>query len=63
VETDESLMPDFLGLSIRDVLRKAKKRGIEVKVAGNGWATEQDPVPGTPIVRSTHCSVTFSHGN
>jgi len=63
MEMDESLMPDFLGLSIRDVLRKAKKRGIEVKVTGNGWATEQKPAPGTPLGRSTHCSVTFSQGN
>jgi len=63
MEIDEYLMPDFLGLSIRDVLRKAKKRGIEVTVAGNGWATAQNPAPGTPIVLSTHCSVTFSHGN
>jgi len=60
---DESLMPYFLGLSIRDVLRKAKQRGIEVKVAGNGWATEQHSTPGTQITRSTSCSVIFSHGN
>jgi len=60
---DESLMPKFLGLSIRDVLRKAKQRGIEVKVTGNGWATEQHPAPGTPLTRSTVCSVIFSHGN
>ena len=60
---DESLMPKFLGLSIRDVLRKAKQKGIEVKVTGNGWATEQHPAPGTPLTRSTVCSVIFSHGN
>jgi cell division protein FtsI (penicillin-binding protein 3) len=60
---DESLMPDFLGLSIRDVLRRAKQRGIEVRVAGNGWATQQHPAPGTPMTRSTACSVIFNYGN
>ncbi len=60
---DESLMPDFVGLSIRDVLRKARQRGIEIKVAGNGWATQQRPAPGTPITRTTACSVLFSYGN
>jgi len=63
VEMNESLMPNFLGLSIRDVLRKAKKRGIEVKVSGHGWAAKQHPAPSTPIVRSTRCSVIFSHAN
>jgi cell division protein FtsI (penicillin-binding protein 3) len=62
-ESDESLMPDFTGLSIRDALRKAKKRGIEITVTGNGWAVKQNPAPGTPLVHSTYCSVNFSHGN
>ncbi|OPY12262.1 MAG: Stage V sporulation protein D [Syntrophus sp. PtaU1.Bin005] len=61
--TDEALMPNFLGLSIRDVLRKAKQRGIEVKIAGNGWATQQHPAPGSPMTRTASCSVIFSHGN
>ncbi len=63
LEESESLMPDFRGLSIRDVLRKAKKRGLEVKVTGNGWATAQNPAPGTPLRRLNTCSVLFSHGN
>jgi cell division protein FtsI (penicillin-binding protein 3) len=62
-ELDESLMPDFTGLTIRDVLRKAKKKGIEVKVTGNGWAIKQNPAPGTPLGHSNYCSVSFSHGN
>lgn len=63
LEADESLIPDFLGLSIRDVLRTARKRGIEVRIEGNGWAVKQHPAPGTPIAHSTHCSVIFDHGN
>ncbi|MDI9569623.1 MAG: penicillin-binding protein [Pseudomonadota bacterium] len=59
-EEDESSMPDFRGLTIRDALRKAKGKNIEVKVLGNGWAVDQRPLPGTPLTGVVSCVITFS---
>jgi cell division protein FtsI (penicillin-binding protein 3) len=61
-EGDESVMPDFRGLTIRDALRKAKGKNIEVKVVGNGWAVVQHPLPGTPLAGVSSCAITFSTG-
>lgn len=59
---DESTMPDFRGLTIRDALRKAKERGIELQIAGNGWAVNQVPAPGVAIGEPRYCTVSFSTG-
>ncbi len=59
---DEAVMPDFRGLTIRDVLMKAKGKGIEVKVVGNGWAVSQDPAPGVSLAKHRSCSIAFSTG-
>ena len=59
-DADESLIPDFRGLTIREVLKKAKERGLEVKTMGSGWAVHQNPMSGTPIGNHRSCSVTFS---
>jgi len=61
-EGDESVMPDFRGLTIRDALRKAKGKNIEVKVVGNGWAVAQHPLPGTPLAGVSSCAITFGTG-
>jgi len=55
-------MPDFQGLTIRDVLAKARDKGIEMKVVGNGWAVRQDPAPGTPLTKQRSCTIAFSTG-
>jgi hypothetical protein len=57
---DESRIPDFRGLTIREVLKRAKERGLEVKTTGSGWAVHQEPVPGTPIESHRLLSVSFS---
>ncbi|MBI4632949.1 MAG: PASTA domain-containing protein [Deltaproteobacteria bacterium] len=59
-DADESQIPDFKGLTIREVLKKAKERGLEVKTMGSGWAVHQNPMPGAPIEDRRSCSVTFS---
>lgn len=60
-EEAESVMPDFHGMTIRDVLRKARKMGIEIKIAGSGWATDQEPAAGTPIGDFPSCKVSFKN--
>lgn len=61
-EMDETLMPDFKGLTIREALQKSRERGLDIHVAGSGWAKEQLPQAGMPLPESGVCSVTFSTG-
>ncbi len=55
---DESVIPDFKGMSIREVLRISQSRGIDVKIAGSGWAVSQKPNPGVRI-EGQSCYVLF----
>ncbi|MGH0038127.1 MAG: penicillin-binding protein [Myxococcota bacterium] len=47
---DRLLVPDFSGLSVREVMRITSQHDLELQVRGDGRAVEQDPQPGT-IVR------------
>jgi cell division protein FtsI (penicillin-binding protein 3) len=60
-EDAESVMPDFHSMTIRDVLRKARKMGIEIKTIGSGWAASQEPAAGTPIGDYPFCTVSFAN--
>jgi hypothetical protein len=55
-------MPDFTGMTMRDVLKKAREKGLDIKVAGTGWAVSQEPKPGMPIRNHRSCAVSFSTG-
>jgi len=59
---DESVIPDFEGMSLREALRVAQNRGIALKTAGSGWAMSQNPAPGTPIKGTQPCYVLFDRG-
>ncbi len=59
---DENMMPDFRGLTIRQVLRRAKELEIEMRIVGNGWAVNQVPAPGVTIGEPRYCTVSFSAG-
>ncbi|MDD5723098.1 MAG: penicillin-binding transpeptidase domain-containing protein [Syntrophales bacterium] len=59
---DESAIPDFGGMSLREVLKLAQSRGMEVKTAGSGWAMSQNPAPGVPIKKNQPCYVLFNRG-
>ncbi|NTW76575.1 MAG: transpeptidase family protein [Syntrophaceae bacterium] len=63
VPDDESVMPDFSNMTIREVMKKARERSIEVKVSGNGWAKSQYPQAGTQLGEERICSVTFALNN
>jgi cell division protein FtsI (penicillin-binding protein 3) len=63
METDDSLVPDFRGMTIREVLKKSKEKGLEIQVIGSGWATAQKPAVGLPVTKDRLCTVTFSMGS
>ena len=60
---DESAVPDFHGLTIRDAMKKAKARSIELKVSGNGWAVRQYPPAGVVLGEDRVCNVVFEMNN
>ncbi|MFA5322302.1 MAG: penicillin-binding protein [Smithella sp.] len=62
-DNDESSMPNFLGLTIRDVMKKAKAESIELKISGNGWAVRQYPQAHTPLGDERLCNVVFELNN
>jgi cell division protein FtsI (penicillin-binding protein 3) len=63
LEADDALVPDFRGMSIREVIRKSKEKGLEVRISGSGWATAQQPAAGHPAPENRLCTVTFSMGS
>ena len=44
-----AFMPNFRGMSMRQVLQVMEKRGINIRLTGSGRATEQSPPPGQKI--------------
>jgi cell division protein FtsI (penicillin-binding protein 3) len=46
---EAGLLPDFRGLGMREVLRKGRALGLDVKLEGTGLAIRQDPHPGSPL--------------
>ena len=59
VSDDESTMPNFVGLTLREAMKKAKTESIEIKVTGNGWAVRQYPPARTPYGEERVCNVVF----
>lgn len=59
---DESVIPDFGGMSIREVLRISQSRGIDVRITGSGWGVSQNPAPGVRIEENQSCYVLFDRG-
>jgi len=52
-------VPDFSGLTMRQVLQKGKSLGLNVVVDGTGAAVMQSPDAGTPLEGITSIKVTF----
>jgi len=61
-DTDEPFIPDFRGMTIKDALKKAREKGIDIKVTGSGWAVSQEPKAGVSIHNHRSCIVSFSTG-
>jgi hypothetical protein len=49
VEAQAGLMPDFRGLSAREALRTIGSLKMIGRLRGDGFVTEQDPAPDTPV--------------
>jgi len=62
-ETDDTVVPNFRGMTIREALKKSKEKGIDIRVVGSGWATIQQPVAGKPVPKDRLCIVTFGMGS
>lgn len=62
-EMDDTAIPNFLGMTIREVLKKSKEKGIEIRVVGSGWAISQEPASGMAIPGDRLCTVTFGMGS
>ncbi len=45
-------IPDFIGMSKRDLLPLLERSDLQVKMNGNGWVTSQNPPPGTPVTEN-----------
>lgn len=61
--SDEASMPDFRGMSMRNVLKLSQERAIDLKITGSGWAIKQNPSPGVPLKEHKTCEVFFSAGD
>jgi cell division protein FtsI (penicillin-binding protein 3) len=48
VEGDLAAVPDFVGLSLREAVEKARGMKVKVKMHGNGYVVNQAPAPGGP---------------
>jgi cell division protein FtsI (penicillin-binding protein 3) len=62
-ESDDAVVPNFRGMTIREVLKRSKEKGIEVRVIGSGWAIAQHPAAGIPAPENRLCTVTFGMGS
>jgi hypothetical protein len=56
---DESLLPDFRGKSLREVLSGGRSLGLKVIPEGTGLAVRQSPRPGAPLKGITTLNVLF----
>jgi cell division protein FtsI (penicillin-binding protein 3) len=52
-------IPDFSGLSMRDVLTRAEQLDLSIEISGSGKAIAQDPPPGDPIDYGKKCWIRF----
>jgi beta-lactam-binding protein with PASTA domain len=50
-------LPDFRGLSAREVLRVVTAMGLTARLHGSGVVAAQSPTPGTPIDPGTTCEL------
>lgn len=45
-------VPDFTGMSMRELLPLFSRNDIKLKVNGSGWVKSQSPEPGTPVTEN-----------
>ena len=57
----DAAIPDFVGMTLGQAVRAARRAGIELVPEGSGVAATQTPTPG-PGMRGTSCRVSFRNG-
>jgi cell division protein FtsI (penicillin-binding protein 3) len=60
VETQTFSMPDFSGLSLREVVQRSAGLGLRLKVSGSGVAIAQSPPARSKVSKGRVCEVFFS---
>jgi len=55
----EGFLPDFRGMGMREVLCKAVRLGLKVRLEGSGFAYKQSPSPGAPIKQVKYVKIIF----
>jgi cell division protein FtsI (penicillin-binding protein 3) len=58
-----ALMPDLHGQSVRDVARMCAQLGLRLEARGEGFATQQNPAPGSEIDAGQLVRVDFTRRN
>lgn len=56
---DDDLLPDFRGLTMREVLKNTSALGLSVTLEGSGLAVSQSPQAGAPLKEVSSISVSF----
>ena len=57
----DAAIPDFVGMTLGQAVRAARRAGVELVPDGSGIAATQIPAPG-PAVRGVPCRVSFRNG-
>jgi stage V sporulation protein D (sporulation-specific penicillin-binding protein) len=57
----DATIPDFVGMTLGQAVRAARRAGIELVPAGSGIAATQTPAPGLGV-RGMPCRVSFRSG-
>lgn len=53
-------VPDFSGLSVRQVAEECQELGLEVTISGTGVASKQKPAPGARVAPGAVVQVQFA---
>jgi cell division protein FtsI (penicillin-binding protein 3) len=62
ISADLQTLPDFRGLSAREVVQTLTRIGMTARLSGEGFVVEQNPAPGAPIERGAACEVRLARG-
>jgi cell division protein FtsI (penicillin-binding protein 3) len=57
IDTDADEMPDFKGMSARQVLQVMERTGLNIHIEGYGRVVKQTPAPGRAVDPDTRLNV------
>ena len=49
-----NVLPDFRGVSKRELTHLLERKDIQIRINGDGWVVSQSPEPGTPVTENMH---------